>query len=54
MGFSGTDAGGFQWEGFNSGAPNQPTPRQPKPNLIEEPTKTTLNKAIPKTITTIK
>ena len=23
MGFSGTDAGGFKWEGFQSGAPNQ-------------------------------
>lgn len=33
MGFSGTDAGGFQWEGFNSGAPSQPPkpPREKKP-----------------------
>ena len=31
MGFSGTDAGGFQWEGFNSGAPSQRPPRQKKP-----------------------
>ena len=38
MGFSGTDAGGFKWEGFQSGAPNQPQPpqepkqpKQPKP-----------------------
>lgn len=32
MGFSGTDAGGFQWEGFNSGAPSQQRPpRQKKP-----------------------
>ena len=30
MGFSGTDAGGFQWEGFNSGAPSQP-PQPPRP-----------------------
>jgi len=30
MGFSGTDAGGFQWEGFNSGAPSQP-PQRPRP-----------------------
>ena len=37
MGFSGTDAGGFQWEGFNSGAPNQPTPRQPKPKKSRKP-----------------
>ena len=28
MGFSGTDAGGFKWEGFQSGAPNQPDPLQ--------------------------
>ena len=33
MGFSGTDAGGFRWEGFNSGAPSQRNraPRQKKP-----------------------
>ena len=31
MGFSGTDAGGFHWEGFNSGAPSQRPPRQKKP-----------------------
>ena len=33
MGFSGTDAGGFHWEGFNSGAPSQrnKAPRQKKP-----------------------
>ena len=31
MGFSGTDAGGFQWEGWNSGAPSQRPPRQKKP-----------------------
>ena len=31
MGFSGTDAGGFQWEGWNSGAPSQRPPRQQKP-----------------------
>ena len=33
MGFSGTDAGGFHWEGFNSGAPSQRDrqPRQKKP-----------------------
>jgi hypothetical protein len=30
MAFSGTDAGGFQWEGFNSGAPSQQHPPQPK------------------------
>ncbi len=37
MGFSGTDAGGFHWEGFQSGAPNQPEggrreskPRKPR------------------------
>ena len=31
MGFSGTDAGGFQWEGWSSGAPSQRPPRQKKP-----------------------
>ena len=31
MGFSGTDAGGFQWEGWSSGAPSQRQPRQKKP-----------------------
>ena len=34
MAFSGTDAGGFKWDGFDSGAPSQPQqpPRkQPKP-----------------------
>ena len=33
MGFSGTDAGGLHWEGFNSGAPSQRhrAPRQKKP-----------------------
>ena len=31
MGFSGTDAGGFHWEGFNSGAPSQQRRRQHKP-----------------------
>ncbi len=34
MGFSGNDAGGFQWEGFNSGAPSQqqhaPKPKKPR------------------------
>lgn len=30
MGFSGTDSGGFQWEGFNSGAPSQQRPPRPK------------------------
>ena len=30
MGFSGSDAGGFQWEGFNSGAPSQQRPPKPK------------------------
>lgn len=35
MGFSGTDAGGFQWEGFNSGAPSQ----QPKPKREPKPRK---------------
>lgn len=30
MGFSGSDAGGFRWEGFNSGAPSQQTPPKPK------------------------
>ena len=30
MGFSGTDAGGFRWEGFNSGAPSQQHPPKPK------------------------
>ena len=30
MPFSGTDAGGFRWEGFNSGAPSQQTPPKPK------------------------
>ena len=31
MGFSGTDSGGFQWEGFSSGAPSQRPPRPSKP-----------------------
>lgn len=33
MPFSGTDSGGFQWEGFESGAPSQPPkpPKQKKP-----------------------
>ena len=31
MPFSGTDAGGFHWEGFNSGAPSQQRRRQHKP-----------------------
>ena len=32
MPFSGSDAGGFQWEGFNSGAPSQNRPpKQRKP-----------------------
>ena len=31
MGFSGTDAGGFQWEGWNSGAPSQRPSHQKKP-----------------------
>ena len=30
MGFSGSDAGGFQWEGFDSGAPSQSKPPKPK------------------------
>jgi len=38
MGFSGTDAGGFKWEGFRSGAPNQP-PTQPTPPRPKKPRK---------------
>lgn len=30
MGFSGNDAGGFRWEGFDSGAPSQQKPPKPK------------------------
>ena len=30
MPFSGSDAGGFRWEGFNSGAPSQQRPRRRK------------------------
>ena len=30
MGFSGSDAGGFRWEGFDSGAPSQSKPPKPK------------------------
>ena len=30
MGFSGSDAGGFRWEGFDSGAPSQQRPPKPK------------------------
>ena len=30
MGFSGTDSTGFQWEGFDSGAPSQSKPPKPK------------------------
>ena len=35
MPFSGTDAGGFRWEGFNSGAPSQ----QPRPEKPQKPRK---------------
>lgn len=31
MPFSGSDSGGFQWEGFDSGAPNQPKPPRKSP-----------------------
>ncbi len=30
MGFSGTDAGGFRWEGFSSGAPSRQQPPKPQ------------------------
>ena len=30
MGFSGTDSTGFQWEGFDSGAPSQSRPPKKK------------------------
>ena len=30
MAFSGSDAGGFNWENFNSGAPSQKPPQKPK------------------------
>jgi len=36
MGFSGTDAGGFHWEGFNSGAPSRP-PQNPTPKKPRKP-----------------
>ena len=41
MGFSGSDAGGFRWEGFDSGAPSQQQPkRQKKPRKpIKSPAK---------------
>ena len=31
MAFSGSDAGGFKWEGFESGAPSQRPQKQKKP-----------------------
>ena len=31
MAFSGSDAGGFKWEGFESGAPSQCPQKQKKP-----------------------
>jgi len=40
MGFSGSDASGFQWEGFESGAPSQqhpPNPKKPR-RQIKSPT----------------
>ena len=37
MGFSGNDAGGFKWEGFNSGAPSQKPPTPPKPRKPRKP-----------------
>ena len=48
MGFSGTDAGGFRWEGFQSGAPSQKPPTPPRPKKPRKPvgnavTRTLLN-----------
>ena len=40
MPFSGSDSGGFQWEGFDSGAPNQPKPPRKKPRrAVKSPVK---------------
>ena len=51
MGFSGTDAGGFHWEGFSSGAPSQKPPTPPKPKKPRKPignafTRTLINIAV--------
>ena len=49
MPFSGTDSGGFQWEGFESGAPSQPRPpKQKKPRrAVKSPlTRVLINLAV--------
>jgi len=48
MGFSGTDAGGFQWEGFNSGAPSQRPvkPKKPRKAVGGPVTRVLLNLAV--------
>ena len=53
MGFSGTDAGGFKWEGFNSGAPNQnnqppkpPRPQKPRKAIGTPATRVLINLAV--------
>ncbi len=51
MGFSGNDAGGFHWEGFNSGAPSQKPPTPPRPRKPRKPignafTRTLINVAV--------
>ena len=39
MAFSGTDAGGFKWDGFDSGAPSQPQQPQQPPREQPKPRK---------------
>ena len=49
MPFSGSDAGGFQWEGFNSGAPSQkrpPKPRKPRKAVGNPFTRVLINLAV--------
>ncbi len=49
MPFSGSDAGGFQWEGFNSGAPSQkrpPKPRKPRKAVGNPFTRILINLAV--------
>jgi len=51
MGFSGTDAGGFHWNGFDSGAPSQKPPTPPRPRKPRKPignafTRTLINIAV--------
>lgn len=50
MPFSGTDAGGFRWEGFNSGAPSQqqrpPKPQKPRKAVKSPAARVFINLAV--------